>query len=456
MDYFGSVEGFAPEACYKKFSYTNPGVRRQLLVQLPERCINSQQEAEKFLIALKKTCVTKLITYGTVHGPEYNIPKAISDAGWRQSDVMYQLGLDNIYDINVYQRQGPLHYAKRYECGLVYDPINKRWYKTKLERPKGDWESIINGSDKASIDRIMLYVEQMALMENFVRKDQVIALATGMFVGASWIEVTACMEKLLEQHAKGFGHNMDRSPEQFYGYLIDEPQKLDVGTYELSIVYQALKKLRDAKNPLFQDFSTHQNTILVISNYTVYDDYAKVCDSIYNNQYGGQQDNWGELKEEGVPLRGGFIDITLDYVIPYGTSDQRHGPGQRHIRDIVDTALRHGLTDIALFAMTDGSWNRLEALRKRNYPDKTLCELYVMYIKEICFILQEKNWFTQAPGTVSYSYQYCTFYPECWKCNKSDLSLWTDEMPVGFPPIDPRSRSVPGGMRTGSDEWWWG
>ncbi len=43
-----------------------------------------------------------------------------------------------------------------------------------------------------------------------------------------------------------------------------------------------------------------------------------------------------------------------------------------------------------------------------------------------------------------------------WKCDKSNPDLWTDKAPAGFPPIDERSRSMPGGNRTGGDEWWWG
>jgi len=453
MDWFGDNSyPFAPPACYKEHIFHNPDQKKKdFTVQLPTLCLNDAVKAESFLRKLRNTCVTKIIA-PTV----WDLFEVLKKAKWKSSEITLQFGMGDLR--NALTGSFSREWSVRYSCNLLFIP-ERGWIA--LNVPLEDW----NKFDSDKLDRLTKFYSTIEGSSIWKDDDDLynsrLLTNTQNVFGVSFRKPTAeeiinCMGRMLDCMIIGLKSKLDdKGAPYFNGFFLDEPQNTKNDTPPTMIEMQAIHERiqRGIRNHDKLYYSNQHDTFFAIGEYIVpygvwpwvfdadyyFSTFKDVTDYFYCTSYNAQNPihrdddqsvQWKDILDGGYKLRGGFIDIFLDHLKPYKYgSDQRFSESE--IPHLVDKALEYGLVEILLFNMTPWEWDKLSSM----FPKIDICDAYIQWVNEICKILGEKGWFDEQKGTLMKSYEYCIFYPECWKCDKSNSAIWTPVRPVDFPPI---------------------
>jgi hypothetical protein len=446
-DPFGGLTIYASEACYKKFERRWAGsfIRRDFTIQLSgglSNCDGEDRYAD-FLFKLKKTCVTKIISYDT---PEFM--RAIrtanaAGAGWKATDILIERTGD-YYNWNVNDPTDPVR--TKHKCNLI---SVVRGGLNLLERidvfyhfdvpSASDWDTL-SDSEKAkrsyALSRIEEELQRNGHLYTSIRDVELLfrrflpALDFSVRYATSE-EIDQCRQNVIEAEVllwqMSMGLDGDGLP--FHGFIIDEPSP---GNPRLKEYYDALVALRNSNRALFNN--GNGKSVLMIDHYKYYDDLRSTSDFVYSDYYddywmqGGPETDdiireWANNNIDGAYLH---LNEWLHRYKSSGSWTDRLNYAE--FDKAIEAAKNNRLVNLLIF---------IDSLR-----DMT-CDTLLDALAAICSKLNDHNWFTDRTADIStYSYKYCIHYPDCYKCPKQNEELWTEDKPEGFPEIDPRSKVI--------------
>jgi hypothetical protein len=420
---------------------------RTLAIQLPDfpdDCgfANPNDARLNVFSELLKMCFTNVIV-----DKDDDIIRAAAAAGWSLDRLIVRM--NSIGVIREQYRWSEDFSARQlyrlyYECGLVYNP-DCGWFRVTEVTPP-EYKSMGESTSMALAKRYQAI--ESSLAERVVRLG---CGRAGLMEGVQKIEssnaLEPCMQFLMDtwlshiieiyrDSRADIGENAHP-----YAFYFDEPHLLepqDLAKLEFASLLQVIHRNVTAGNTLY---AGSKSIFTVIAEYEAYHDYmdewSPFADYIFPDYYrhgwrvfGGasehdQRDLWTEDKGQfGGKMNGAFISMLDDHVRQLRKRDFR----PTEVPGLIAKAIELGLEHLWVFPGSEAQWRALEKVFQ-----KSRCDLFLDYAREICALQDEAGWIRKA-GTTK-TKVYCSFFPECSKCTNlpPESSVWTTVRPNNFP-----------------------